>query len=503
MAGIEKYNSPARIQRLGNDSIYGMGNDGNVTISSNTALSRDMYYDNLTINSNIHLNTNGFRIFVKGTLTLDGSVGIKSTDSVSNGTVIASIPASSNVSNSIGGNAFSNAYTVSSIPTSILNDISVAITGYYIDTSGSAITINGGAGGGTGSAGTVTPAANGSGAGAGQVGGLPLRGELQPGGYGSPGSNGVAGSTPPAASGGAGGAGGGVVVIAAKTISGSGTIFSQGKGGSAGGGSATGTGATNGASGTSAPSATLHHWADGSADYKYPNTDSSNHASVPAPNVPHGASAGDTSNYYHGYTYRHVHSGTIHHCGNYGTYNHGQPAGHGGHHYGDYHVPVPHTLSYFKINNIPHTYPHRPHSGVAYSGYGEHYSGNANYSGLHYPHHSVYVPAGGYPHHDAFHYHCNYPMEHHDNSHGKYIYRNSGTISHSGSNTYPGGAGGTAGTNGTNGSTTAGGYGQSGGGGGIIIVTDTSPINVTTNTAGGTANGNTASSGSVVTVLNQ
>ena len=32
------------------DSIYGSGNDGNVTISTNTTLTRDMHYNNLTIN---------------------------------------------------------------------------------------------------------------------------------------------------------------------------------------------------------------------------------------------------------------------------------------------------------------------------------------------------------------------------------------------------------------------------------------------------------------------
>ena len=32
------------------DSIYGSGADGNVTISANTTLTRDMNYNNLTIN---------------------------------------------------------------------------------------------------------------------------------------------------------------------------------------------------------------------------------------------------------------------------------------------------------------------------------------------------------------------------------------------------------------------------------------------------------------------
>ena len=40
-----------------------------VTISSNTSLTRDMYYNNLTINSSCDLDTNGYKVFVKGTLT--------------------------------------------------------------------------------------------------------------------------------------------------------------------------------------------------------------------------------------------------------------------------------------------------------------------------------------------------------------------------------------------------------------------------------------------------
>ena len=35
------------------DSIYGSGMDGNVTISANTTLTRDMHYNNLTINDDV------------------------------------------------------------------------------------------------------------------------------------------------------------------------------------------------------------------------------------------------------------------------------------------------------------------------------------------------------------------------------------------------------------------------------------------------------------------
>ncbi len=54
--------------------FHGDGSDGDVTISSTTTLTRDMYYNNLTVNSGIALNTNGYRIFVKGTLTNNGYI---------------------------------------------------------------------------------------------------------------------------------------------------------------------------------------------------------------------------------------------------------------------------------------------------------------------------------------------------------------------------------------------------------------------------------------------
>lgn len=49
----------------------GDGSDGNVTISSGTTtLTRDMFYNNLTINGTGQINTNGYKIFVKGYLDL-------------------------------------------------------------------------------------------------------------------------------------------------------------------------------------------------------------------------------------------------------------------------------------------------------------------------------------------------------------------------------------------------------------------------------------------------
>jgi len=56
---------PIFLERLGGDEIYGFGQDGDVTITANTSLTRDMYYNDLTINANCDLDTNGYKIFVK------------------------------------------------------------------------------------------------------------------------------------------------------------------------------------------------------------------------------------------------------------------------------------------------------------------------------------------------------------------------------------------------------------------------------------------------------
>ena len=64
---------PVLLDRLGGDEIYGFGQDGDVTLTSNTTLSRDMYYNDLTINSGVTLDTNGYRVFVRGTLAFADS----------------------------------------------------------------------------------------------------------------------------------------------------------------------------------------------------------------------------------------------------------------------------------------------------------------------------------------------------------------------------------------------------------------------------------------------
>ncbi len=53
---------------------FGDGSDGDVTVSGNTTLTRDMFYNNLTVNNGVVLDTGGYRIFAKGTLTNNGTI---------------------------------------------------------------------------------------------------------------------------------------------------------------------------------------------------------------------------------------------------------------------------------------------------------------------------------------------------------------------------------------------------------------------------------------------
>jgi hypothetical protein len=50
--------------------IFGDGSDGDVTVTAATTLTRDMFYNNLTVAGGVTLKSNGFRIFVRNTLTL-------------------------------------------------------------------------------------------------------------------------------------------------------------------------------------------------------------------------------------------------------------------------------------------------------------------------------------------------------------------------------------------------------------------------------------------------
>ena len=82
--------------------LFGTGADGAVTISSGTTtLTRDMQYTNLTINGSGAINTNGYRVFVSGTLDISAAAA---------GAIQYNSPVGNNASGATGGaiSAFGN-----------------------------------------------------------------------------------------------------------------------------------------------------------------------------------------------------------------------------------------------------------------------------------------------------------------------------------------------------------------------------------------------------------
>lgn len=187
-------------QKTGTDKIFGAGSDGTVTISTNTSLSRDMYYANLTVNSSITLFTNGFKVFVSETLTNNGTIGMPKgtaqTTSVMAGTVMTRIDSSA--SGYTASDALAGTLTISEV-----RDFDSLMEG-VIQKSATRRAWWSGSFGTAGTSGTAN-AGGGSGANAGTAG-----------------------------TGGSAGLGGGNVIILAKTIAGSGTFVSEGTDGTAG-----------------------------------------------------------------------------------------------------------------------------------------------------------------------------------------------------------------------------------------------------------------------------
>lgn len=84
------------LNRMDYLQLFGDGSDGNVVISVNTSLARDMYYLSLTVNSGVVLNPNGFRIHVADTLS-GGATGAIACDGRPN-----TAPAASNTAGTAG-----------------------------------------------------------------------------------------------------------------------------------------------------------------------------------------------------------------------------------------------------------------------------------------------------------------------------------------------------------------------------------------------------------------
>lgn len=145
------------------DSVYGTGNDGSVTMDGSTivigvtpstnvyTMSRDTYFYNLTISSGVRLNPNGYRVFVKNQLILSSSATIGyTTGFASAGSIQQGGAASTPVTHSLGGASQTQTATA---PLASLGGSQYfqqpmqAIDGFSITASGGPTFLRGGAGG--------------------------------------------------------------------------------------------------------------------------------------------------------------------------------------------------------------------------------------------------------------------------------------------------------------------------------------------------------------------
>ena len=121
------------------DEIYGSGADGNVTVATNTTITRDMYYNNLTIADGVHLNTAGFRVFVRNSLAFSTASGNQATTSIGlkNGSsAVGSLSSGglTSVTNALGGASASYTATVPS-PAEYFSLARNAVAGYMLSAS--------------------------------------------------------------------------------------------------------------------------------------------------------------------------------------------------------------------------------------------------------------------------------------------------------------------------------------------------------------------------------
>lgn len=214
------------IEKAAVPAQYGDGSDGNVTINSFTTLTRDMYYDALTVTSSAVLNTGGYRIFAKTSVTIDAGSTIRNNASGSSGATGNTLGSGASQTNdafsSLGGNggtsaSFEPGGTAFDPPSNsgTLRWYPWALAGHILSP-GYTETIAGGAGGGSNFAGEV-------GGGGGGVVLIATKSLVNNGAIQANGANGT---------GGGGGGGGGVVILVYGTKSGSGTATaSAGSGG--------------------------------------------------------------------------------------------------------------------------------------------------------------------------------------------------------------------------------------------------------------------------------
>src|SRR3954452_6721767 len=69
---------------IGINGLFGTGGEGDVTFTIDQRFAGDHYYDDLTLNPGVRVNTGGFRLFVAGTLTLGNGAVIERNGNTNN-----------------------------------------------------------------------------------------------------------------------------------------------------------------------------------------------------------------------------------------------------------------------------------------------------------------------------------------------------------------------------------------------------------------------------------
>jgi hypothetical protein len=561
---MERINKPI-IQRAGNDAIYGNGSDGDATVNSDVTITDDMYYNNLTITGTGFLRTNGYRVFVKNTLTINsgGQIGIGLT-SGNDPTDVPTRTVGGHTTGAIsyriggqGGGATDPDIPV--LPSFLLKDINVLSNGLVFHPTLGIVALQGGSAGTTGAAGATTPALTNSDSWTGKAGAAGSLGSTSnygngnpdastvgvPGGRGSDASPGNAtGATPGlGGAGGTGGSGGPVVCVVAKTILGSGSIVALGKKGTVGSAGSSGNPGTQGANGSPAPN-NSHHVAPTS----HPNPPA--HVAPthsPFTHIPAGTAFGNAHTAPHAdhnthsrYSDFHAHSAKAANHHNPAAHTPAVPKGPAAHHRPAAHHENPHWHhgggGHHPHNDGPHGGMHHWYSASWHRRYQISHGNGMNHNHVKpNTHATAFVGSGGHHSTDFYHQHAGgtnnnvsvghavIPHSHSNHHHVPAPFSRSNhtanpqppahvaPTSHANPNqVFPGGAGGvnngtTAGRAAPAVTGSAGKSGGSGGGGAILVITDSVSGTITYNTSARSAtdlDNFSASNGSAYVLIN-
>lgn len=85
-------------------TIFGNPIDGSDTVTSATSLTSDMYYENLTLNNT--LNTNCFKLFVNGTLTINSNINVSTMNTFGSLELITATSQTKNSRNALSASPF-------------------------------------------------------------------------------------------------------------------------------------------------------------------------------------------------------------------------------------------------------------------------------------------------------------------------------------------------------------------------------------------------------------